>query len=203
VKLAVVLALLAAPAALASHPSQHREVKANLDGDRALERVVGVEDVSRDHSTWRASVSVVDRCGGRDRTYRVAAGFTRLGDAKAEQADGRGAREVLAVLYSVSARAGVGRLARLVSRPRRCPTLRMLFRYNAARTEPPAPGAELVQFTVDVVELEARYPGREMRVTELFQTPPMLSSIHRETLYRYARVGDGYVPYATNTHRVP
>lgn len=202
-RLVAVVALLAAPAALASHPSQQREVKANLDGDRALERIVGVEDVSSDHSTWRASVRVVDRCGGRNRTHRVAAGFQRLGEAKAEQADGRGAKEVLGVVYSVSAREGVARLARLVNRSGRCPTLRTLFEYSAAESEPPAPEFELAQFTVDVVGLESRYLGRELRVTELFQAPPMLSSIHREKLYRYVRARDRYVLYATNTHRVP
>jgi hypothetical protein len=203
VRLVVLLALLAAPAALASHPSQHRELKANLDGDRALERVIAVEDVSRDHSIWRASVRIVDRCAGRNRSYQVAAGFQRLGEAKAEQVDGRGPKEVLGVVYSPTATDGVARLVRLVSRPGRCPALRTLFAYTAARTDRPASGFELTQFTVEIVELDARYPGRELRLTELFQTPPMLSSIHREKLYRYVRARDGYVLYATNTHRIP
>lgn len=202
-KLAVLLALVAAPAALASHPSQHRELSANLDGDRALERVVAEEDVSRDHTVWRASVRIVDRCAGRNRSYPVAAGFQRLGEAKAEQVDGRGPKEVLGVVYSLNAADGVARLVHLVSRPGRCPAPRILFAYTAARTERPASGLELSQFTVDVAELEARYPGRELRLTELFQTPPMLSSIQREKLYRYVRARDGYVLYATNTHRVP
>jgi hypothetical protein len=183
VRLAFVLALVAVPAALASHPSRLVETKANLDGDRAAERIVGVEDVSRDHSIWRASVRIVDRCGGRNRSYRVVAGFQRLGEAKAEQVDGRGAKEVLGVVYSVSAGDGVARLVRLVRRP--------------------GPGFDLVQFTVEVVELDTRHPGRELRLTELFQTPPMLSSVHREKLYRYARARDTYVLYETNIHRVP
>ena len=197
------LALLVVPAALASHPSRLMETKANLDGDRALERVVAVEDVSRDHSVWRASVRIVDRCGARNRSYRVVAGFQRLGEAKAEQVDGRGAKEVLGVVYSVSAGDGVARLVRLVSRPGRCPALRTLFDYVAAKSDRPAPGFDLVQFTVEVVELNARYPARELRVTELFQTPPMLSSVHREKLYRHVRTRDTYVLYETNTHRVP
>jgi hypothetical protein len=203
VKLVVFLALVAAPAALASHPSQHRQLTVNLDHDRALERVVADEEVSRDHSIWRASVRIVDRCGGRNRSYRVAGGFQRLGEAKAEQVDGRGAKEVLGVVYSVSAADGAARLVRLVSRPGRCPALRTLFEYVAAKSERPGPGFALVQFTVEVVELEARYPGRELRLTELFQTPPMLSSVHREKLYRSVRTRDTYVLYDTNTHRVP
>jgi hypothetical protein len=203
VKLVAVLALVVVPAALATHPSQLREVKANLDRDAALERIVAAEEVSSDHSVWRASVRIVDRCRGRNRTYTVTAGFQRLGEAKAQQADGRGAMEVLGVVYGASARDGIARLVRLAVRPRGCPTLRTLFRYVAAESERPSRDVELVQFTVDVVELDARFGGRELRVTELFQTPPMLSSIHRETLYRYVRRGDTYVVYATNIHRVP
>jgi hypothetical protein len=203
VRLVVVLALLAVPAALASHPSRLIETKANLDADRTAERIVGVEDVSRDHSIWRANVRIVDRCGGRNRSYRVVAGFQRLGEAKAEQVDGRGAKEVLGVVYSLSARDGVARLVRLVSRPGRCPALRTLFDYVAAKSDRPGPGFDLVQFTIEVVELDARRQGRELRLTELFQTPPMLSSVHREKLYRYVRTRDTYALYETNIHRVP
>lgn len=202
-RLVFLLALVVVPAALASHPSRLIETKANLDADRASERIVGVEDVSRDHSIWRASVRIVDRCGGRNRSYRVVAGFQRLGEARAEQVDGRGAKEVLGVVYNVSAGDGVARLVRLVSRPGRCPALRTLFDYVAAKSDRPGPGFDLVQFTVEVVELDARYPGRELRLTELFQTPPMLSSVHREKLYRYVRPRDTYLLYETNIHRVP
>lgn len=200
---AFALAVAVVPAALATHPSQLREVRANLDRDPALERIVAVEDVGSDHLVWRASVRIVDRCRGRSRTHQVVAGFQRLGEAKTEQADGRGAKEVLGVVYNVSARDGIARLVRMVARPRGCPTLRTLFRYVAAESERPARGFELVQFTVDVVELDSRFAGRELRVTEQFQTPPMLSSIHRETLHRYVRARDRFVVYATNTHRVP
>jgi hypothetical protein len=203
VRLVFVLALVVVPAALASHPSKLIETKANLDADRASERIVGVEAVSRDHSIWRASVRIVDRCGGRNRSYRVVAGFQRLGEARAEQVDGRGAKEVLGVVYSVSAGDGVARLVRLVSRPERCPALRTLFDYVASKSDRPGPGFDLVQFMVEVVELDARYPGRELRLTELFQTPPMLSSVHREKLYRYVRPRDTYLLYETNIHRVP
>lgn len=200
---ALLAALALAPALLASHPSQRREINANVDGDRALERVIAVENVSRDHSVWRASVQIVDRCGGRNRSHVVAAGFPRLGDAKAVQADGRGANEVLGVVYDRSARDGIARLVRLVPRAGRCPVPRTLFRYVAAASDAPADGGELVQFTIDVVELDSRHAGRELRVTELFQTPAESSSVHRETLYRFVRARDAYVVYATNTHDVP
>jgi hypothetical protein len=202
-RVVLLVALVVVPAALAAHPSRLIEVKANLDADRAPERIVGVEDVSSDHSVWRASVRVVDRCAGRSRTHQLVGGFQRLGEAKAEQADARGAKEVLGVLYNVSANDGIARLVRLAGRSQRCPTLRTLFQYRGRQSPRPAPEAELVQFTVDLVELDSSRPGRELRVTELFQIPPMLSSIHRESLYRYVRARDGYVLYETNTHRVP
>ena len=200
--LASIVLLVAVPAALASHPSRLRSQQANLDRDRALETVVGVEDVSRDHSVWRAHVRIVDRCRGRARQYVVLDGYRQLVAADPVQADGRGANEVLAVLRGASAD-GEGRLVRLVPRRGRCATTRRLFRYVAAETDRPAPGQELTHFDVEVVELQADYAGRELRVTELFQSPPMLSSIHRERLYRYLRARDAYVLYATNTHRVP
>ena len=201
---AVVLALLAVPAALASHPSQRREVKANLDRDRALETIVGIEDVSSDHSIWRANVHVVDRCRRRPRSYLVLDGFQRLDASRAVQADGRGASEVLALLRGLAAGAGEARIVRLVPSARRCASLRTLFRYIAARAEPgPIPELRLTWFAVEVVELNRAYAGREVRLTEDFTMPPMLSSVRRETLYRFVRARDTYLAYATTTHRVP
>jgi hypothetical protein len=202
--LAALLAAAIVPAAFAAHPSQLRETKANLDRDRALERIVGTEDVSSDHSVWRASVAVVDRCRGRDRSLLVLDGYQRLETARALQADGRGARETLGLLRGPAVGAGEARLVRLVARAGRCPSLRTLFRYAAARAEPgPVPELRLIWFTVDVVELARRYSGREIRLIEQFSMPPKLSSVHRETLYRHVRARDVYVAYATRTHRVP
>lgn len=201
---AALVAAAAVPAAFAAHPSQLRETKANLDRDRALERIVASEDVSSDHSVWRASVAVVDRCRGRDRSLLVLDGYQRLETARAVQADGRSARETLGVLRGLAAGAGEARLVRLVARAGRCPSLRTLFSYVAARAEPgPVPELRLTWFTVDLAELERRYPGRELRLVEQFSMPPMLSSVRRETLYRHVRTRDVYVAYATRTHRVP
>jgi hypothetical protein len=202
--LAVLAAVAAAPAAFGAHPSQLREIRANLDRDRELERIVGVEDVSSDHSVWRSSVRVVDRCGGRNRSMLVLDGYQRLDTVRAVQADGRAAREVLVLLRGSAAGAGESRLVRLVARSGRCPSLRTLFRYIAAQTEPsPIPELRMTWFTVEVVELEQKYAGRELRLTEQFSMPPMLSALHRETLYRHVRARDAYVAYAARTHRVP
>jgi hypothetical protein len=203
VRLVVVLALVAVPTALATHPSQHVETKANLDRDRAMERVVGVEDVSSDHSTWRASVRVVDRCRGRDRTHFVVRGYQRLESASSVQADGRGPSEVVGVVLGLQPDAGVARVVRFAARRSRCPTLRTLFRYVARDTSPPARDLRLIRFRVEMHDLETSYPGRELTLFEDFQMPPMLSTVVRVTQYRYVRRGDRYVAYATRTHRVP
>jgi hypothetical protein len=203
VRLVVVLALAVVPAALATHPSQLRELKANLDRDRALERVVGVEDLSSDHRVWRASVRVVDRCRGRDRSHLVVGGYQRLETASGVQADGRGPSEAIGVLFGLEAGTGEARLVRLIAAAGSCPKLRALFRYVAAAAEPPLPGLRLTRFRVEMRDLVTTYPGRELSLFEEFQMPPMLSSVVRVTQHRYLRRGDRYVVYATNTHRIP
>jgi hypothetical protein len=40
-------------------------------------------------------------------------------------------------------------------------------------------------------------------LTEDFTMPPMLSSVRRETFYRYVRARDTYVAYAKRTYRIP
>lgn len=202
-RLVAILALLAAPAALATHPSQYREVRANLDRDRALERVAGAEDVSSDHRVWRASVRVIDRCHGRNRTHVVVSGYERLESASPVQADGRGPSEVIGVLFGLEAGTGEARLVRLVGRAGGCPAPRTLFRYVAARAQPPQPGLQLTSFRVELHELKTSFPGRELTLSEEFQRPPMLSSFMRVSQHRYVRRGDRYVVYATHTHRVP
>jgi hypothetical protein len=203
VRLVFVLALVIVPAAATAHPSQLYEVKANLDRDRPLERVVGSEDVSSDHRVWRASVRVIDRCRGRNRVHLVIGGYQQLESASPVQADARGPSEAIGVLVGSEGGTGEARLVRLVGSSSRCPALRTLFRYVAAAAEPPTPGLRLTRFRVEMHELETSYPGRELSLVEEFQMPPMLSSVMRVTQYRHNRKRDRYVVYATNTHRVP
>jgi hypothetical protein len=149
-------------------------------------------------------VRVVDPCGGGSRSLLVLDGYQRFDAARAVQADGRNAKEVLGVLRGSTAGAGEARLVRLVPRTGRCPSLRTLFRYIAAQSERlPVPELRLTWFTIAVVELERKYRGRELRLIETFQFEPMLSATQRETLYRYVRARDAYVAYATHTYRVP
>jgi hypothetical protein len=178
-------------------------VRANLDRDRALERIVGVEEVSSDHAVWRASVRIVDRCGGRTRSHLVLDGYPRLETARAVHADARGPREVLALLRGAAAGSGEARLVRLAGGGR-CPRVRPLFEYVAARAErAPVPELRLTWFTLELVELRRSFAGRELRLTEQFQIPEMLSSTLRETLYRYDGSSARYTAYAQRTYRRP
>ena len=201
-----VLILAVAPAASAAHPSRFFEYKANLDADRALERVRAEEGASSDHATFYARVAIIDRCGGRVRRHDViahATTYSHVVTAELVQADARGPRELLAVVKGAAGR-GAAKVVRLRQRSSSCPRPYALFSYDASQpADPPAPGFTAAGFRVEAVELARRYRGRELRLTEDFQMPPMLSSLQRETLFRYDVARDRYVAYATQTNRVP
>jgi hypothetical protein len=196
--------LTTAPVAFAAHPDRLVELRANLDADPARERVVGVESTTVDHARSLAHVTIFDRCAGREREHRLTPTFLRLGDVKIVQADGRGRSEVLAVVNGTE-NEGEAKIVRLIRLPNTwCPVPRALFAYRADR--PPAPrmtDLPLVNFRVAVVELERRYGGRELRLTEYYQARGMLSSRTRELLYRYVRAMDRYVRYRTTVGGTP
>lgn len=193
-------ALLAlAPAALAAHPDRFWELSTNLDGDAALERVRAEEGSSVDHRESYARVLIVDRC----RTYLVVRSTVRIVTAEPVQADGRGRREVLALAVGRHDE-GQAALVRLHGRAGTCPRLRALFRYDAAKPPlPPPPGFAIAAVTVAVADLDRRHPGSELRLVEQYTLGPMLSSLRRETRYRYVRPRDRYERYATSVTRVP
>lgn len=193
----VAAVLVAVPAAEASHPSRQLTLRANLDGDRAVERVVATEDVSFDHSSVTSRVVVVDTCRG-ERTHTVVHARASLLQARFVQADGRGRPEVLAAVGGpLGAGAlvdGKARVVRLVSFRGRCPALRALFSYNAASPPQPAPaGFLLSSFEVTPDELEPRFRGREVRLVEWYRSGAALSSRVRTSVYRYAAARDRYV----------
>jgi hypothetical protein len=204
VKAIIAIVLLAVvPSALASHPSKRIETQRNLDRDRALERIVGEEEVTRDHSVWRASVRVLDRCGGRARTLNVVRGYTTLESVSPVQADGRGPAEVIGVVTNVARNRGMARLVRLAARRGRCPALRTLFRYVAADTIPPQPGLALQRFEITMHQFEIETPERELSVSEYFRVPSGDALVHRSTRYRYVRADERYHAYSTVTHGEP
>jgi len=191
----VAAVLVAVPAAGASHPSRQLTLRANLDGDRAIERVVATEDASFDHSEFASRVVVVDACRG-ERTHRVVQARTSLLAARFVQADGRGRAEVLGAVGGPLGAVvdGRARVVRLVPVRGRCPALRALFSYNASSPPQPAPtGFLLSSFEVTPDELEPRFRGREVRLVEWYRSGAALSSQVRTSVYRYAAVRDRYV----------
>lgn len=191
----VAAVLVAVPAAGASHPSRQLILRANLDDDPAIERVVATEEVSSDHSAASSRVVVVDACRG-ERTHPVVQARASLLQARFVQADGRGRAEVLAAAGGPLGAVveGKARVVRLVPVRGRCPALRTLFSYNAASPPQPAPeGFLLSSFEVTPDELERRFRGREVRLVEWYRSGAALSSRVRTSVYRYAAARDRYV----------
>jgi hypothetical protein len=197
----VVLGFLAlAPAALASHPSRLTNIPVNLDGDRALERLVAEENVSFDHQVWYAHVRVVDVCRGRARTHAVTRRWRQLDEARVVQADGRGRREVFALVRRGSDQ-GEAKVVRLTDRRGACPAPRALFLYATDRATMPKL-LVLIAFRVELAELDPAR-GLEVRLVETFGISGMLSSRERETRYRYVVRDDRYVAYSTTWRTIP
>jgi hypothetical protein len=202
----VATVLVAVPAGGASHPSREITLRANLDGDRAVERVVATEDSSVDHSELSARVAVLDRCAGRERTLRVADGRASLLAARFLQADGRGRAEVLGAVGGPLGTVGAGaaKVVRLVAVRRGCPRLRALFSYSASSPPLPAPeGFLLSSYELRPDELEARYRGRELVLVEWYRSGAALSSRVRTSTYRYATSNDRYVLLKSFVATVP
>jgi hypothetical protein len=188
--------LVAVPAAGASHPSRQFTLRANLDGDRAIERVVVTEDVSFDHSQLSTRVVVLDACRGRQRAHPVVDARASLLAARFVQADGRGRTELLAAVGGPLGNLtdGKARVVRLVAVRGGCPRLKTLFSYAASSPPLPAPeGFVLSSFEVNPDELERRYRGREVVLVEWYRSGAALASRARTSVYRFATARDRYV----------
>src|SRR3712207_2746409 len=130
----------AASAALATHPITAQTQHANLDDDERLESVGTAHAPARDHSSWTATVMVIDVCGGRDRRSDVASvtdrSHARVVRLTIDNADGvTRRREVFT--WVAGAQSEVVRVARLDRRRGLlCPRLRTLFDYSPQALPP-------------------------------------------------------------------
>jgi hypothetical protein len=197
--LALVAALLLAPAAFASHPSWFVDRRENLDADRALERVSAEYEVTSDHKFERATIAVLDNCKGRVRRYEPAP------PGKSMSREGILGPSVLgrrALLFSMvyPDRHEIVRAVQL--RPKRkgaCPTPVAILAYSSARPTYPAPaGYSIRDAKVDANEYSTTFPGKELLLTEEY-TSPRLNPIRtiRRTYYSYSSAKRRYVPYRT------
>ncbi len=200
--LGVALALLAgeignAPAAPSCHPSfTDPLLRANLDRDPALEVVTGT-NVSCAHEI---AFGVTDECRGRRKEHRLPGRGLRNERKVVEAnrlADGREFLYILRQPDSAAPELGTAALVHLARiAPGSCPVPRLLFWYQADRPPiPPPRGITLSAFDVEVMELNARYKGMEIRLVELFSGR---STVRRRiTLLRYSRGTDRYVIYSS------
>jgi hypothetical protein len=197
--LALVGALVLAPAAYASHPSWFLDRKENVDADRALERVSAEYEVTSDHKFERATIAVLDYCNGRVRRYELALPGKSMNreDIVGQRVLGRHA-----VLFSMvyTDRHEIVRAVQL--RPKRrgaCPTPVAIFAYSSARPLYPAPqGYTIRDAKVDANEYSTSFAGKELLLTEEYMSP-RLNPIRtiRRTYFNYSSAKRRYVPYRT------
>ena len=179
----------------------------NIDGDRALERAETVRFVGTD-GLEGVAIKVTDICrSGRIETL-VAGPDESLGDLKLTRSDTRPGLDILVDLRRGAAgRAGQGSvIGWRGSRGRFCRTPRHLFHYDSDRpTRRPSGAQGLASFVgLRVLELDRRFPGREVELTELFARrgeSAVNASITKRSLYRYDARRDRYRHYRTAVTR--
>jgi hypothetical protein len=169
---AVLLLFAAASSAAApAHPSCHPIgpqvlARGSLDGDRGMERLAELEGpVDCGHSAFVAEMQLTDTCRGRALRYPFSAAYRRPDDrldrGTIVEADGlRGRREAFFVVHGATSDTGEAAVVHLVARHRgACPRPRFLFRYR--------PGSGVTSFNVELGDFSSRFPGLEVRVSEL------------------------------------
>lgn len=197
--LGLVVTLALAPTALASHPSWFLDKRWNLDGDRALERVVAEYDVSLDHKYERATIDVIERCAGKALRNTLAAPGRSL-DRELILRSTRLGRPGVAFAMTYPDGSSIARIVQL--RPRRpgaCRTPVAIFSYSSKRPPYPPPDG----YWVDGIRLEpgehsAIYPGKELLLTEEYASR-RLDPVRRtrRSYFRYAGAKRAYVAYRT------
>lgn len=197
--LTTVAALTLAPIAIASHPSWTIDRKVNLDGDRALERIVAEYDVSSDHKFEQATITAFDRCGASTRRYALAAPGRSL------EREGILGPDVLgrkAVAFAMAYADGT-KIARVVQLRKRqtgaCPRPVWLLAYSSKNPPYPAPdGYGVTAARLAAGEDSSAYAGNELVLTEEYSSPRM-SPIRklRRTYFGYSTAKRRYVAYRT------
>jgi hypothetical protein len=203
-------------AALATAPAlgffEDHSVSGDLDGDGAAEqaRTVKVPDSAYpgDDSFARTEVHVSDTCATGTTDARVAGPQESLAFLKLPDADTRPGRELYAELRSgASGRAGEAHLvAWRPSSTGACGEPHDLFAYRSSRyTRRPRGTVTMSTFAVVVKEIERRFRGREVRLTEGFVRRGdafCCPSVRKTSYLRYDAARDRYVRYRTRVRRL-
>jgi hypothetical protein len=158
----------------------------NLDGDRALERVVAEYDVSFDHKQERADVIAFDRCNGKEVAHKLVRTGKRL---SVSEIYGPRALGRPAVLFAVGygGRTGVARVTGLRLRAgQTCPSPYTFFAYSTSSPPKPPPAGLLVRdFDLVPRNDSRRYPGPELQLTEFYGRSTGDTVAKRLTYFRY------------------
>jgi hypothetical protein len=88
-----------------------------------------------------------------------------------------------------------------------CPKAESLFRYpsRAPDGKPPRGAVARTSWDSEVRDYTHRFPGKEVRVLELFvdrDDPYCCPTFLRTTYFRLTREADGYVPFRTAVRRI-
>jgi hypothetical protein len=190
--------------AAASPASSFAPIRANLDGDARLERIVA-------RGTWglRQWLVLEDVCRGRRAVYRLSGVRQTVDRVQVRELDGRTGRPefFFDMRDGAGGHVGTAKVMRHTERPGRpCPQPRTLFRYRTERPSFPAPtGYGAVNFTVSFANFAKRHRGKEIRLWEGYvdrNDALCCPSKQRVTLLRYAPRRDRYVAYRTRVSRV-
>ena len=199
-------------AVLALAPGAHGFYEAmslprDLDGDGTNEtlrtaRVQADPSQPPDDELDGTRVEVVDDCAGGQRATPISGVEESLGFMRAVQADTRPGLEAFIDLRSgASGRAGETRVVAWRLGTDGCRARRNLFLYRSERpTRRPRGTLEAVGFGLVIRELERRHRGRELVLQEGFARNGdsfCCPSVVKRSYFRYDRVRDRYVRYAT------
>jgi hypothetical protein len=218
----IAFAALVLPAGTAG--AAERSVSADLDGDGAAERVVArqlceaidggslrpAQPPCGDGEFPRQRIEIEDSCSGQLVTHVASSVQDNVYRLRVREADGlTGGPEVFFDLRSgATGRGGDIRVVRL-DQSGGCSVVRTLFRYPARATRGAIPKRRGAvgrdSFSVSVRELQRRYRGRELRVTETYVDRDdafCCPSFRRVSLWFFARNLDSYVRYKTRVKRI-
>jgi hypothetical protein len=203
--LLVALLGLVPAAALANHNLNAHTVRANVDGDPALERVAA-EKVRKGGIDYR-QVVLHDDCDGLDPGWVLSPRHDIVPVMEVREFDGRSTRPeiYLEARSGASGRAGIARLYAYVTDPAGPPTScslpKKLFEYSTAKPRPrPPEGTWVAGFGVFVKNYERSSAALEFRVVEnlAFDEKPAVTANGSRT--SYWRLSSGkYVRYRTRT----
>jgi hypothetical protein len=206
--IAILCAAVAAPPVTAFF--EPHSVRGSLDGDPAAEeartvRVLNPLDPA-DDLIASTEVHISDTCETGTTDVRIAGPEESLGFLKLYDADTRPGREVFVDLRSgATGRGGQTRLVAWRPAPGACGQPRILFRYDADRpTRRPRGTSSASNFALVVKEIDRRFKGRELRLSEGFVKKDeayCCPSVQKYTYLRYHAGRDRYVRYKTRILR--